>query len=280
MRTTLSYIQGGGNLNNSSSPVPGGSFEPVTGLPISTGTNSGDFVELTDAQAASLSTNSLVAYLLTAGSGQTNGTYTAAASYGPAILTYVIAGNVLTTTTVSGANEIYTPAFVQANGGSLPTFTLAANGGTAGTVTTASTTLRAGVYQRVKLTASITSVLLGQSLYWNRTDTTDPYAVTNVSGGATANGFDFAGVVIDTTTGTTPTGSQQLTYCWIQCTGDMTCLMAAAATVGSTVSLPTSSTNTFLALATNPTYVGSAIVAATAASGYAVVRSTIAQSRY
>lgn len=280
MRTTLSYIQGGGNLNNSSSPVPGGSFEPVTGLPISTGTNSGDFVELTDAQAASLSTNSLVAYLLTAGSGQTNGTYTAAASYGPAILTYVIAGNVLTTTTVSGANEIYTPAYVAANGGSLPTFTLAANGGTAGTVTTASTTLRAGVYQRVKLTASITSVALGQALYWNRTDTTDPYAVTNVSAAVTVNGADFAGVVIDTTTGTTPAGSQQLTYCWIQCTGNMTVLTAAAAPLGTALGSPVTSTNSFVTQAANPTYVGSVIVASTAASGYAVIRSTTAQSRY
>lgn len=280
MRTTLDYIQGGGKLNNASSSTPGGSTEPVTGLAIATGTNSGDFIELTDTQAAQLSLNGIVAYLLTAGSGQTNGTYTVAASYGPAVLTYVIAGNVLTTTTVSGSNGAYTPAFVAANGGSLPTFTLAANGGTAGTVTTASTTLRAGVYQRVKMTSSVTSVLLGQSLYWARTDTTDPYAVTNVSAAASSNGLDFAGVVIDTSTGTTPTGGSQLTYCWIQCTGDMTCLMAAAAAVGSAVSLPTSSTNTFLALATNPTYIGTAIVAATAASGYAVVRSTIAQSRY
>lgn len=279
MRTQVTYLQGK-LLNSAASPTASGSTEAVTGLSIGTGVNSGDFVELTDAQAAGYSLNGIVAYLLTAGSGQTNGVYTATASYGPAILTYTIAGNVLTTTTVASSNGIYTPAYVAANGGSLPTFTLAANGGSAGTVTTASTTLRGGVYQRVKLVSSVTSVLLGQSLYWSRTDTTDPYAVTNVSAAASSNGMDFAGVVIDVTAGTTPSGSAQLTYMWLQATGDLTCLMAAAAAVGSTVSLPTSSTNTFLALATNPTYVGSAIVAATAASGYAVVRSTIAQSRY
>lgn len=279
MRTTLDYIQGKA-LNNSAASSPGGSVDAVTGLRISTGTNSGDFVELTDAQAANLSTNGLLAYIVTAGTGQTNGTYTAAASYGPAVLTYVIAGNVVTTLTVSNANGVYTPAYVLANGGSLPTFTLAANGGTAGTVATASTTLRSGRYQRVKLTSSITSVTVGQALYWNRSDTTDPYAVTNVSGAVTANGVDFAGVVIDPNAGTTPSGGSQLCYMWIQVTGDLSCLMAAAATVGSSASLPTSSTNQFLALATNPTYVGSVIVASTGVPGLAVVRSTIAQSRY
>ncbi len=279
MRTQVTYLQGG-QLNNAASATAGGSTEPVTGLPVATGVNSGDFVELTDAQAASYSLNGILAYLLTAGSGQTNGTYTATASYGPAILTYVIAGNVLTTTTVTKSNGVYTPAYVAANGGSLPTFTLAANGGTAGTVSTSSTTLRSGVYQRVKLASTVTTVLIGQSLYWLRTDTSDPYVVTNVSAASATNGADFAGVVIDVSAGTTPTGGSQLVYMWMQATGDMTCLMAAAAALGSTVSIPTSSTNTFLALATNPTYVGSVIVAATAASGYAVVRSTIAQSRY
>ena len=54
MRTTLNYVQTK-QLNNDSSSTPGGSTEAVTGLRISTGTNSGDFVELTDAQAAALS---------------------------------------------------------------------------------------------------------------------------------------------------------------------------------------------------------------------------------
>lgn len=278
MRTQVTYLQGK-LLNSAASSTASGSTEAVTGLPIGTGVNSGDFVELTDAQAAGFSLNGIVAYLLTAGTGQTNGTYTATASYGPAILTYVIAGNVLTTTTVSASNGIYTPSYVAANGGSLPTFTLAANGGTAGTVTTASTTLRSGVYQRVKLVSSVTSVLIGQALYWARTDTTDPYAVTNVSAAVTVNGADFAGVVIDVTAGTTPSGSSQLTYMWLQATGDMTVLTAAAAALGTALGGPVTTTNSFVTQAANPTYVGSVIVASTAA-GLAVIRNTAAQSRY
>lgn len=277
MRTTLDYIQGGGKLNNASSSTPGGSTEVVTGLPISTGTNSGDFLELTDAQAAQVSLNGIVAYLLTAGSGQTNGVYTVGASYGPAILTYTIAGNVLTTTVVSNSNGFYTPASVAANGGSLPTFTLAANGGTAGTVTTASTTLRAGVYQRVKLTSTITSVVLGQAVYWNPADTTDPYAVTNVS---STTQLDFAGVVIDTTTGTTPVGSQQISYCWIQVTGRATVITLAAAVLGSSISFPILTANTWGSNITNPSFAGTVLVASTAASGLAVVRLTVSQNRY
>lgn len=280
MRTTLSYIQGAANLNNSASSVPGGSVEPVTGLPISTGTNSGDFLELTDAQAAGLSTNSLVASILTAGSGQTNGVYTVAASYGPAILTYTIASNALTVATVSGASEVYTPSYVQANGGSLPTFTLAANGGTAGTVGVVSTTLRAGIYQRVKLTSTITSVVLGSALFWNPTDTTDPYAVTNVSSSTQS---DFAGVVIDVTMGTTPANSPQLTYGWIQVTGRATVLIVTAGVaVGAGIGLPITSTNQFTATVTNPSYAGTVIVAAAAnvAGALGVARITIPQSRY
>ena len=144
MRTTLNYVQTK-QLNNDAGSTPGGSVDPTTGLRISTGTSSGDFVELTDAQAAALSLNGLIPNIVTAGSGQTNGTYTAAASYGPAILTYVIAANAVSTVSIAGANGQYTPAFVAANGGSLPTFTLAANGGTAGTVSAISTTLRAGI---------------------------------------------------------------------------------------------------------------------------------------
>ena len=53
MRTTLDYVKG--KLNNSSTATASGSAEVVTGLQISTGTNSGDFVELTAAQALQLS---------------------------------------------------------------------------------------------------------------------------------------------------------------------------------------------------------------------------------
>jgi hypothetical protein len=54
MRTTLSAVQTK-QLNNASSASPTGVQEQITGLRISTGLNSGDFLELTDAQAAALS---------------------------------------------------------------------------------------------------------------------------------------------------------------------------------------------------------------------------------
>lgn len=53
MRTTLSYTST--KLNKASSSSPSQVSDPVTGLTISTGTNSGDFVELTAAQALALS---------------------------------------------------------------------------------------------------------------------------------------------------------------------------------------------------------------------------------
>lgn len=58
MRTTLNYV-GTQQLNNASAATPGGAQDPVTGLAISTGTNSGDFVELTAAQAKALSKTSV-----------------------------------------------------------------------------------------------------------------------------------------------------------------------------------------------------------------------------
>ena len=54
MRTTLSAVQTK-QLNNASSNSPTGVVEVVTSLRIPTGLNSGDFLELTDAQAAALS---------------------------------------------------------------------------------------------------------------------------------------------------------------------------------------------------------------------------------
>jgi hypothetical protein len=63
--------------------------------------------------------------IATAGSGQTNGTYTANASSGTATIQYVIAGGALTSVKVLNPGGPYTTA---------PTFTIAA-GGTPGTVT-------------------------------------------------------------------------------------------------------------------------------------------------
>lgn len=138
MRTTLTYLQGLGKLNNASSATPSGSAEPVTGLAISTGANSGDFLELSDAQALVLSK-------------------------------------------------------------------------------VASGTLYAGVYQRVKLSSVVTTVLTGQALFWNLADNSDPYVVTTVEAG---NLPKFAGVVIDSTT----VGGQ---WCWSQVTGRATCLFGS-----------------------------------------------------
>lgn len=54
MRTTVTYLAGA-KLNSGASANASGSTEPVTGLPIATGVNVGDFLELTDAQALSYS---------------------------------------------------------------------------------------------------------------------------------------------------------------------------------------------------------------------------------
>jgi hypothetical protein len=54
MRTQITYLAGG-YLNAGASATPSGSTEPVTGLPIATGVNVGDFIELTDEQALQFS---------------------------------------------------------------------------------------------------------------------------------------------------------------------------------------------------------------------------------
>jgi len=58
MRTTLDYVQGK-QLNNNSTTTASGAAEVVTGLSIPTGLNSGDFLELTAAQALALSKTSV-----------------------------------------------------------------------------------------------------------------------------------------------------------------------------------------------------------------------------
>lgn len=55
MRTTLNAIQGKGKLNNASSSSPSQLADATTGIQIASGTNSGDFVELTAAQALAVS---------------------------------------------------------------------------------------------------------------------------------------------------------------------------------------------------------------------------------
>lgn len=277
MRTTLDYLPK--YLNYAAAATGTGVQDTVTGLRISTGTNTGDFVELTATQAAQLSANGVAANILTAGTGQTDGAYTANASYGPATLSYTILGGLLTSVSVSKSNGIYTPAYVTANGGSAPTFTIAA-GGTPGTVQGVLTQLDSGIYQRVKLTAGLAAVPVGTSLFWNPTDTTSPYAVTNVPAALTSNGGDFAGICVDPTFGTTSNGTQ-LTHAWIQCTGRTQAVLSGAGAIGGGIGFPVTTTNQFVvATTTNPTYVGTQLTAATGAAGIAKVRLVIPQTKY
>lgn len=195
MRTTLAYNQKA--LNNDSSATPSGSSDPVTGLPISTGTNSGDFVELTDAQALQFCSTSIG-------------------------------------------------------------------------------TLYSGVYQRVKLNASATGIAIGQALFWDRSDTSDPYAVTNATG-QSPNAYDYAGTVIDPNT----VGGQ---YCWMQVNGRISAKMTGAGAIGDFVAFPITGTNEYIASTgvapTTPVTVGIQAVAATGAGALALVDVRIAQARY
>ena len=169
MRTTVSAVPTK-QINNASSNSPTGAVEIVTSLRISTGLNSGDFLELTDAQAAALSD------------------------------------------TASGYQKLYS-----------------------------------GIYQRVKFTA-VTSLALGQAVFWNPSDTSDPYAVTPVY--ATGNKNNFAGVVIDPNT-------LAAQWAWIQVLGKANVLFGTigngSPAIGDAVVL-TAGANTFEDPASNVTW--------------------------
>lgn len=190
MRTTLDYVQKG-SLNNAASTSKTGSAEPITGAPIATGLNSGDFLEVTDAQALSLST--------------------------------------------------------------------------------AGTTLYSGVYQWVKISAAATGLAVGQPLFWLRSDTSDPYVVTNATGATDA--YDYAGTLIDS-------GAAAGSYCWIQVTGRINGKLASGA-IGDWVTFPTSGSDTYAASATAPTAPNGVGIQATAvASGLALIDTTKPQIRF
>lgn len=199
MRTVVSYLNNG-FLNSASSSVASGSSDATTGIAFPTGLNSGDFLEINDAQALAYSKTSVG-------------------------------------------------------------------------------TLYSGIYQRVKFTAA-TSLALGQAVFWNPSDTSDPYAVTNVYAAGVKN--NFAGVVIDTST----TAGQ---YAWIQVNGKATCLFDSATagdTIGDSVFL-TAAANTFSdptqsgapTDATFATFIGVAL-AAPAASTASLVDIKRAQTRF
>jgi hypothetical protein len=237
MRSVMNYIQG--FLNYGASTSPTGAFEAVTGLRIATGSFSGSFLELpaTNQEVGSInpqnaSSGAIVGVnILTAGSGQTNGTYSATASFGGAQISYTIAGGALTAVTITnpGTGSYLTE--------STPTFTIAA-GGTPGTVQAVIGLLYSGVYQKVKLSSTSSAVVPGQVVFWNESDTTDPYAVT----GTYSAGVDnyIAGWVIDPGMNTT-TGP----YAWIQVNGKVRALFTTVSSgaIGDAVFL-TASSNT------------------------------------
>ncbi len=191
MRTTLDYQSG--KLNAGASTTASGAADVITGLSISTGTNSGDFVELTDAQALQLSK-----------------------------------------TTVG--------------------------------------TLYSGIYQRVKLSTAAaggtTAPVLGQAVFWNASDATDPYATTNVPNFGGNQNYNWAGVVIDPAA----TAGQ---YFWIQVNGHATLLTNGAGANGQIVGFPVTSTNQFVLTATALTTGSEIGVQTSLASGAAGIAQAI-----
>ena len=201
-RTVVGYVRQ--FLNNSASASPTGSVETVTGLPIGTGSNSGSFSEFSDGEALQYSSQGVVSVnLLTAGSGQTPGTYTATASSGGAVIQYVVAGG----GTITAQPTVVTPGGPYTDA-AIPTFTIAA-GGTPGTVQAVIGVLYSGVYAKVQLDSAVTGTILpGTPLFWLQT-ATGPVVTTTVSG----NFPDFAGVSID------PAFGAANPYAWIQQNG-------------------------------------------------------------
>ena len=276
MRSVMNYIQGFLNFGASTSPT--GAFEAVTGLRIATGSFSGSFLELpaTNQEVGSInpqnaSSGGIVGVnILTAGSGQTNGTFTATASFGGAVIQYVIAGGALTSVTILNASV--GQYLIE----STPTFTIAA-GGTPGTVQAVIGLLYSGVYQKVKLSSTSGAVVPGNALYWNEADTTDPYAVTGTWSAAVNN--YLAGWVIDPGMNTT-TGP----YAWIQVNGKVRALFGstvAGVAIGDSIfTTPSSNTVTDPTQATGVTGVTLATFVGTSLTvPVALASSLIAVSR-
>lgn len=226
-RTVVGYIRQ--FLNNSASASPTGSVEALTGLPIATGLEVGQFQEFSDALASQYASKVVVGVqILTAGSGQTNGTYTATASTGGATISYVIAGNALTSVTITGGGVYATDT--------APTFTIAA-AGTPGTVSVTLGFLYAGVYGWVQLDPAVTgTVAVGAALYWLQTSGST-WQVTTVNSG---NNPDIAGWSID------PGFGAALPYAYIQLNGKVKALFDAsnATAFGDVVSLTSTSAGT------------------------------------
>jgi hypothetical protein len=223
-RSVVGYIRK--YLNASATASPTQSVEATTGLPIQTGINPGVFQEFSDAEAATYASkqvNSVI--ILTAGSGQTAGTYSVTASAGGATISVVVAagGTVTAIPTVTNGGVYATDT--------TPTFTLTGTGGTPATFAVTLGYLYSGVYAFATLDPAVTGgpIAIGTPLYWLQTSSA-PVVTTTLSG----NFPDFAGWSID------PNFGPLLPNAFIQMNGKGKLLFPTAnfpATYGDTVNL-------------------------------------------
>jgi hypothetical protein len=202
-RTVVGYIPSG-FLNSAASATSSGSTDAETGATIQAGLVVGAFTEYGDSSASTFSTRGVVSVnLLTAGSGQTAGTYQVTANTGGAVMQYVVAagGTVTAQPTVLLQGGPYTDA-------AIPTFTLPANGGTAATVQANIGLLYSGTYQWVQLDPAYSgaNILPGQPLWY--VESASGIQVTPTS--AASNLYDWAGTSID------PNFGPSLPYAFIQ----------------------------------------------------------------
>jgi hypothetical protein len=267
-RTVVGYIRQ--YLNNSASSVGTGSVEAVTGLPIATGGDVGNFTEFSDSEALAYSQPGIVSVnLLTAGSGQTAGTYTATANTGGAVIQYVVAagGTITAQPTVVTPGGPYTDA-------AIPTFTIAA-GGTPATVQAVIGVLYTGVYRKVQLDSAVTGTILpGTPLYWLQTSSGIVVTTT-----VTANFPDFAGVSID------PAFGAANPYAFIQCSGKCRVITKTTgiATYGDSVIISTDGLAFTGVAGTNPTTTGLTVgygLVVTTAGSSGLIRITRYPSRF
>lgn len=244
-RTVVGYINP--FLNKMASASPTGSTEVVTGAAIGTGLDVGQYQEFSDGAVALYSSKQVVSIqILTAGSGQTPGTYTVNASAGGAQISVVVAaGGTVTAIPTIVLGGKYTVDTV-------PTFTLAA-GGTPATFSATLGFLYTGTYAWVQLDPAVSGAIkVGQPLYWLASSS--GFVVTTV---ATGNYPDFAGFSID------PAFSSTLPYAWIQMNGKCKALFDAtnAAALGAVVNLVTTpgATVTSVASAVTNVSIGTAL---------------------
>ena len=189
MRTSVGYAKTGA-LNNMASASPFASIDTESQLPISTGTKLGNFQEFDDGQALQYSSRGVTALnILTAGSGQTPGTYPVTASAGGAVASITVAAG----GTVTAQPIILTPGGPYTDA-AVPTFTLAA-GGTPATFQASIGVLYSGNYQWVQLDPAYAgaNILPGQPLWYVEGQSKLIVTPTSVS----ANLYDWAGTSID-----------------------------------------------------------------------------------